>query len=91
MRADFGPARALVASDCSRPLVSAREVADAGAATGAHEHVGRNEHMVTWDRVTRREVLRAIHEYDRLGPEQFFSEHGFAPTATYELVWDERR
>jgi hypothetical protein len=91
MRADFGPARALVASDCSRPLVSAREVADAGAATGAHEHVGRNEYMVTWDRVTRREVLRAIHEYDRLGPEQFFSEHGFAPTATYELVWDERR
>ena len=71
--------------------MSAREVADAGAATGAHEHVGRNEYMVTWDRVTRREVLRAIHEYDRLGPEQFFSEHGFAPTATYELVRDERR
>ena len=47
--------------------------------------------MVTWDRVTRREVLRAIHEYDRLGPEQFFSEYSFAPTATYELVWDERR
>jgi hypothetical protein len=41
--------------------------------------------MVTWDRVTRREVLRAIHEYDRLSPEQFFSEDGFAPTATYEL------
>ena len=34
-----------------------REVADAGAATGAHEHVGRNEYIVTWDRVTR-EVLR---------------------------------
>ena len=47
--------------------------------------------MVMWDRVTRREVLRTIHEYDRLGPEQFFSEHGFVPTATYELVWDERR
>lgn len=47
--------------------------------------------MVTWDRVSRREVLRAIHEYDRLGPEQFFSEHGFASTATFELVWDERR
>src|SRR5579864_184261 len=90
MLADSGPARALVASDCSRPLVSAREVPDAGAATAAHD-VGRNESMVTWDRVTRREVLRAIHEYDRLGPEQFFSEHGFAPTATYELVWDERR
>jgi hypothetical protein len=30
-------------------------------------------------------------EYDRLGPEEFFSEHGFAPTTTYDLVWDERR
>jgi hypothetical protein len=47
--------------------------------------------MVTWDRVTRRAVLRAIREYDRLGPEQFFSEHGFAPTTTYELVLDRRR
>ena len=35
MRADFGPARALLASDGSRPLMSAREVAAAGAATGA--------------------------------------------------------
>ena len=24
--------------------------------------------MVPWDRVTRRDVLRAIHEYDQLGP-----------------------
>lgn len=47
--------------------------------------------MVTWDRVTRQNVLRAIHDYDQLGPEQFFSEHGFAPTTTYELVWQERR
>ena len=47
--------------------------------------------MIQWDRVTRREVLRAIHEYDRLGPEQFFSQHGFAPTTTYELVEDDRR
>ena len=45
--------------------------------------------MVQWSRVTRRDVLRAIREYDRLGPERFFSEHGFAPTTTYELVWDE--
>jgi hypothetical protein len=45
--------------------------------------------MVTWDRVTRRDVLRAIHEYD-LGPEQFFAEHGFGPTTTYELVLDKR-
>jgi hypothetical protein len=47
--------------------------------------------MVTWDRVTRTEVLRALEEYDRLGAEGFFSAHGFAPTTTYELVWDERR
>jgi len=47
--------------------------------------------MVAWDRVTRRDVLRAIHEYDRLGPEQFFSKHGFAPATTYELIWDKRR
>jgi hypothetical protein len=46
---------------------------------------------LAWDQVTRAEVLRAIHEYDRRGPEQFFSEHGFAPTTTYELVWDKRR
>jgi hypothetical protein len=47
--------------------------------------------MVTWDDVTRTEVLRAMKEYDGLGPEQFFSVHGFAPTTTYELVWEGRR
>ncbi len=47
--------------------------------------------MVAWERVTRDDVLRAIREYDRLGPEQFFSKHGFAPTTTYELVWEKRR
>ncbi len=47
--------------------------------------------MVQWTRVTRREVLRAIREYDRLGAEEFFSAHGFAPTTTYELVLDGRR
>src|SRR5262249_41422934 len=45
---------------------------------------------LAWDRVTHADVLRAIQEYDRLGPERFFSKHGFAPTTTYELVWDER-
>jgi hypothetical protein len=45
---------------------------------------------VVWDHVTRTDVLRAIQEYDRLGPEGFFSAHGFAPATTYELVWDER-
>jgi hypothetical protein len=47
--------------------------------------------MVTWERVTKDHVLNAIGEYDRLGPEQFFSTHGFAPTTTYELVWNKRR
>ena len=46
---------------------------------------------IAWDRVTREDVLRAIEEYDRLGPERFFSEHGFAPTTTYDLVWERRR
>jgi hypothetical protein len=47
--------------------------------------------MVTWDKVTHGDVLRAIQEYDRLGPERFFSEHGFGPSRSYELIWDERR
>jgi hypothetical protein len=47
--------------------------------------------MVTWNRVTRRNVLRAINDYDRLGAEKFFAKHGFAPTTTYELVLKKRR
>jgi hypothetical protein len=46
---------------------------------------------VAWEPVTRTEVLRAIAEYDRLGAGAFFAAHGFAPTTTYDLVWDERR
>ena len=46
--------------------------------------------MAAWEKVTRAEVVRAIKEYDQLGPERFFSEHGFAPTTTYELVWEGR-
>ena len=46
---------------------------------------------VVWNHVTRDDVLRAIQEYDRLGPKAFFSAHGFGPTTTYDLVWDERR
>jgi hypothetical protein len=46
--------------------------------------------MVEWDSVTRTHVLRAMKQYDRLGPKAFFSEHGFAPTTTYDLVWDKR-
>jgi hypothetical protein len=48
-------------------------------------------HAPVWDQVNREYVLRALAEYDRLGPERFFSAHGFAPTTTYELVQDERR
>jgi hypothetical protein len=47
--------------------------------------------MVAWDKVTHADVVRAIGEYDRLGPEAFFSQHGFAPTTTYDLIWEERR
>jgi hypothetical protein len=47
-------------------------------------------HSPNWDRVTHAEVVRAIGEYDRLGSERFFAEHGFAPTTTYDLVWDGR-
>ncbi|HEY6593342.1 MAG TPA: hypothetical protein VI011_04400 [Asanoa sp.] len=47
--------------------------------------------MVAWEHVTRTDVQHAIKEYDRLGPEAFFSAHGFAPTTTYDLVWHERR
>jgi hypothetical protein len=49
------------------------------------------EKMVTWEQVTHDDVVRAIQEYDRLGPEPFFSEHGFGPSRSYELVWHERR
>jgi hypothetical protein len=48
-------------------------------------------HSPNWDRVTKDHVVQALREYDRLGPEAFFATHGFAPTTTYELVWDERR
>jgi len=46
---------------------------------------------IQWDKVTQPDVVRAIEEYDRLGPERFFSTHGFAPTTTYDLVQDKRR
>jgi hypothetical protein len=52
---------------------------------------GSMAHSIAWDQVSHADVLRAIEEYDRLGPGRFFSEHGFAPTTTYDLVWEERR
>jgi hypothetical protein len=46
---------------------------------------------IAWDKVTKADVVRAIEEYDRLGPQQFFATHGFAPTTTYDLVWKRRK
>jgi hypothetical protein len=36
-------------------------------------------------------VLAALQEYDRLGPEQFFAQHGYGPSRAYELIWNTRR
>ena len=47
-------------------------------------------HAIDWDKVTPDDVLRALQEYDRIGPEQFFAAHGYAPTTTYDLVWEKR-
>jgi hypothetical protein len=47
-------------------------------------------HAPDWDQVSRDDVVRAIEEYDQLGPDQFFAQHGFAPTTTYELIWNDR-
>jgi hypothetical protein len=46
---------------------------------------------IAWDKVAQADVVHAIEEYDRLGADRFFSEHGFAPTTTYDLVWGKRR
>lgn len=48
-------------------------------------------HSPDWTKVAHENVMGAIAEYDRLGPDQFFAEHGFAPTTTYELLVNERR
>jgi hypothetical protein len=46
--------------------------------------------MVAWENVTRDDVLHAIKEYDRLGPEEFFAKHGFGQSRSYELIWEKR-
>jgi hypothetical protein len=70
--------------------VRGRRLSGPAAAGDAAPRSWEDEHMVTWDDVTHADVLRAIGEYDRLGPKAFFAEHGFAPTTTYDLVWEER-
>ena len=47
-------------------------------------------HSIAWNQVSRDDVVRAIADYDRLGAQQFFAEHGFAPATTYQLVWEGR-
>src|SRR5262245_60991008 len=46
---------------------------------------------IAWGQVTDADVVRAMKADDELGPEQSFAKDGFAPTTTYELVWDEHR
>jgi hypothetical protein len=46
--------------------------------------------MVAWQNVAHDDVVHAIKEYDRLGPEQFFSKHGFGQSRNYELIWEKR-
>ena len=46
--------------------------------------------MAAWNDVSRDDVLRAIQEYDRLGSDRFFAQHGFGPSRSYELVFDGR-
>jgi hypothetical protein len=41
--------------------------------------------------VSADDVVRAIQEYDRLGPDDFFAAHGYGPSRSYELVRDGRR
>ncbi len=44
----------------------------------------------SWNRVTRADVIRAIGEYDRLGQDRFFAEHGFGRATAYLLIYDGR-
>jgi hypothetical protein len=46
---------------------------------------------IAWERVSKADVEQAMEAYDRLGATRFFGAHGFAPTTTYDLVWNDRR
>jgi hypothetical protein len=46
---------------------------------------------IAWERVSEADVVQALEAYDRLGAARFFEAHGFAPTTTYDLVWNDRR
>jgi hypothetical protein len=53
-------------------------------------HGRKAQTLVAWNQVSRDDVLAALQDYDRLGPEQFFSEHGYGPSRSYELIWNKR-
>jgi hypothetical protein len=46
-------------------------------------------HAIDWSPVTASHVQKAIQEYDRLGADAFFKQHGYAPTTTYDLITSE--
>jgi hypothetical protein len=46
---------------------------------------------IAWEKVKKADVVRATKAYDKLGPEQFFAKHGYAPTTTYDLVYERRK
>ena len=46
--------------------------------------------MVEWDRVRRDNVVAALQEFDRLGAADFFAQHGYGPSRSYELIWNDR-
>jgi hypothetical protein len=42
--------------------------------------------VVDWNPVSRDHVLAALQEYDRIGAEKFFAQHGYGPSRSYELI-----
>jgi hypothetical protein len=41
--------------------------------------------VVDWKPVSRDHVLAALQEYDRIGADKFFAQHGYGPSRSYEL------
>ena len=46
---------------------------------------------IAWNEVSESDVVRAMTEYDRLGQQRFFAEHGFAPRNDLRARLSERR
>jgi hypothetical protein len=53
--------------------------------------LARPEHAwMSWTRVARADVVRAMEEYDWLGQERFLTEHGFGRATAYLLIYRQR-